>query len=200
MNHAEILREAGLVPEAVDVHSFAVQNVAESGVGMPDGEVVALLNAGAEVTNVSIVRDGTPLYTQDVSTGGNRLIQSIQRTFQIGRADATSALEHAHGYDVAPLIDEFCRELSAALDKSVSYLRSAGDAQELNRVLLAGGCTRIPGFIERMRAVQSNPIELIDPLERLKVAPDALPAGAPPEIGPQLAVAVGLALRKGRAE
>ncbi|MBD3237879.1 MAG: type IV pilus assembly protein PilM [Candidatus Eisenbacteria bacterium] len=202
MNHAEIVRESGLIPDVVDVHSFAVQNVLELNHAPEPGQVVALLNAGAEITNICIVRDGTPLYTQDISTGAHRLIHAVQRAHQIPRREADEAIRGASNgkIDISPLLDEFCRELSAGLDKSLIFLRTAGDADGIDRVVVSGGCARIPGFLERLRAAQSVPVEQIDPLAEMEIPSGTLDAQEAPAIAPQLAVAIGLALRKGRGE
>lgn len=201
MNHAEIVREAGLIPDVVDIHSFAVQNVLEVNHAPRPEEVVALLNAGAEITNISIVRDGTPLYTQDVSTGAHRLVHAVQRAHQVPREQAERAVQgESNGkLDVAPLLDEFCRELSAGLDKSLTFLRTSGDADQLDRIMLSGGCVRIPEFVERMKAAQSVPVEQINPLEQMQVLPGTFADGEMSAVAPQLVVAIGLALRKGRS-
>jgi len=202
MNHAEILREAGLVPDAVDVHAFAVQNAVERNHDLVPAEVLALLNTGAEVCNLSIVRDGTPLYTQDLATGGNRLIHKIQRAHQVKREEAYRALlgPDSGTLDTAALLAEFCSELATAVDKSLTYLQSTGEVERLDRLLLSGGLTRIPGFVERMAAEQEVPVERVNPLQRVRYDAALFSGEDPRQIAPQLAVAVGLGLRRGRAE
>jgi len=62
-NHADIIREAGLTPVIIDVDSFAIQNCVEANYDLRSDEVVALVNIGAEITNVNIVENQVPHFT-----------------------------------------------------------------------------------------------------------------------------------------
>ncbi len=197
LNLAEIIREAGLVPDAVDVNSFAVQNVLETAHDMRPEEVVALIDIGAEITNVNIVRDGIPLYTQDVSMGVNNMVRAVQKKFQVSREEAGDALEgRTDKLDVRHPLETFCKDLGHSLDKSATYLKTSGDAEQLDRIFLSGGGARVPGLVDVLQEVQPLPVELVDPLRRIHFDPAVFAGGSPEEIAPQLVVGVGLALRK----
>ncbi len=198
LTHAEIVREAGLVPEAIDVNCFAAQTAAELNLDLHPEEVVAVLDIGAEITNVNVFRDGIPLYTQDVSIGGNRLVESMQKRLQINRDEALTILEQGEESSTGPLLGEFSDGLLQALQKSLTYLRSSEEIEKLDRILLSGGCARLPGLIDALRSGQEAEVEILDPTRRLARAPDAAVAEEELEkVGPQLAVGIGLALRKG---
>jgi type IV pilus assembly protein PilM len=200
LNLIEIIREAGLVPDAVDVNSFAVQNVVETVHDIRPDETAVLLDVGAEITNVNIVREGIPLYTQDVAQGVNNIIRSAQKRFQISREEAMAALETGTDrYDIQPLIENACKDLANVLDKSATYLKTAADGENLDRIFLAGGAALMPAFVETLGRIQDLPIEIIDPLGRLKYDPELFAGTDPDKVAPQLTVGVGLALRKGRA-
>ncbi len=201
--HADLVREAGLLPAIIDVNSFAVQNAAEVNYEFLADEVVALVNIGAELTNVNLVQNGIPLYTQDLSMGGNAFIEGIQRKHQASRNEALSALRPVQGdgaLDLAPFIKNFCADLGVALDRSLVYLKSNGDADRLDRVLLSGGGARIEGLATGIADRLKVPVDVADPLRKVRVEPAAMAAGDPVEVGPQLAVSIGLALRKARAK
>jgi type IV pilus assembly protein PilM len=197
LNLADIIREAGLTPEAVDVNAFAVQNVVETAHDTHPEEVVALLDIGAEITNLNIVRDGIPLYTQDVSMGVNNVVRAVQKRFQVSREEAAAALEASEPkLDVRPLIETFCKDLGHNLEKSTTYLKTSGDAESLDRIFLSGGGARIRALIEIMDSHQAIPVEVINPLRRIQFDPEVFAGADPEDIAPQLAVGVGLALRK----
>ncbi|MCK4303314.1 MAG: type IV pilus assembly protein PilM [Candidatus Eisenbacteria sp.] len=194
---ADIIREAGLIPDAVDVNSFAVQNVVEMAHDLRPDEVAALLDIGAEITNVNIVRDGIPLYTQDVSLGVNNMVRAVQKRTQVGREEAVRALESMdEKLDVRPLIESFCRDLTHGLDKAATYLKTSGDAEQLDRIFLSGGGGRLKGVVEILSAIQPLPVEVVDPLRRVEYDAEIFAGYDPLEVAPQLAVGVGLALRK----
>jgi len=201
LSRVEIIREAGLAVDAVDVNCFALQNSLEQSEKLGPEETVALLNVGADITNVNVVRGGVPLYTQDLSLGSHSYLQSVQKAFRLSRAEAEKALqEKPCRLDVQPLLEQFCADLSGSLEKSLNYLRTAGDADHLDRVLVCGGGAQIEGVVELLARRQSAPVTLADPLRGIACGRGVFPDGAPGAVAPRLAVGLGLALRKERAK
>lgn len=201
LNLADVVRDAGLVLEAVDVNGFAAQNAVERAHPSAAGEVTALLNIGADITNVNLVRDGIPLYTQDLSLGGHTFLQSIQKTYHLSRDEVERALrEVPRRLDVAAQVEAFAADLSASLEKSLNYLRSSGDADTVGRVVLCGGGAQIEGLLAALGRLQTAPVSLGDPLHGLAWAGTAGSSADLARVGPRFAVGVGLALRKERAQ
>lgn len=201
--HADLVREAGLIPAVIDVNSFAVQNAAELAYDFQPNEVVALVNIGAELTNINLVQGGMPLYTQDLSLGGNSFIEGLQKRHHVGRDEAVTALRAAEadaGLDLAPVIKSFCADVGTALERSLVYLKSNADADHLDRVLLSGGGARIHGLAAALGERLRVPVEVADPLRRVRFTPEVFGADDPSDVAPQLAVGIGLALRKARAK
>jgi type IV pilus assembly protein PilM len=201
--HADLVREAGLVPAVIDVHSFAVQNAVELNYEFLPNEVVALINIGAELTNINLVLGGVPLYTQDLPLGGNAFLDGLQKKHGVSRADAFASLrpgDAVPGIDLDPALRTFCADLSTALERSLVYLKSSGDADKLDRVLLSGGGARIHGLVPILAERLKVPVEAADMLRRLQFAQELFSGSDPHEVAPQLAVGLGLALRKVRAK
>src|SRR5439155_25501079 len=71
MSFSDLMREAGLQPIIVDVDSFAAQNALQANYDFGTEEVVAILNIGAEITNINIIQGGVPYFTKDLQVGGN---------------------------------------------------------------------------------------------------------------------------------
>ena len=61
LTFADLIREAGLTPVIIDVDSFAIQNALAANYDFAPDEVVAILNIGAEITNINIVQNGVPV-------------------------------------------------------------------------------------------------------------------------------------------
>src|SRR6202140_4447174 len=72
LNYTNVLAQAGKTPVVVDIDAFGLQNCFEGNYDPDAGQTVALLNVGASVMNINIVRGGVPLFTRDVSVGGNQ--------------------------------------------------------------------------------------------------------------------------------
>jgi len=196
-NHAEIIKDAGLTPTIIDVDSFAIQNAIEANYDLHGGETLALVNIGAEITNLNIVRDQTPHFTKDLSVGANSFVENIQRKYNVSQAEALSALRGRESgtIDVASIVQTTCEDLSVQIDRAIAYLRSAGDADRVDRILISGGSARVPGLAEFLHGRHQVPVEIVNPLQRLLVDPDLFDGDSPDSVGPVLTVAVGLALR-----
>ena len=61
LNHTNVLAQAGKTPVVVDIDAFALQNCFEVNYEPDPSQVVALLNIGASVMNINIIRGWTPL-------------------------------------------------------------------------------------------------------------------------------------------
>ena len=72
----------------VEVDAFALQNAFEVNYEPDPDMTVALLNIGASVMNINIVRGGAPLFTRDVSVGGNQYTDALQKELELSFEDA----------------------------------------------------------------------------------------------------------------
>ncbi len=88
LNHTNVLAQAGKTPVVVDIDAFGLQNCFEVNYEPDAGQTVALLNIGASVMNINIVRGGVPLFTRDVSVGGNQFTDALQKELDLSFEDA----------------------------------------------------------------------------------------------------------------
>jgi type IV pilus assembly protein PilM len=195
-NHADIIREAGLSPVIIDVDSFAIQNAVEANYDLLPDETVALLNVGAEITNLNIVRNQVPHFTKDLSVGANSFVEAIQRRHNVSQADALNALRGAsNDIDAASIVQATCEDLSVQIDRAVAFLKSAGDADRVDRILLSGGSSRVPGLSDFLSGRHHVPVEVVNPIQKLSYDPGLFNGDSPEQVAPLLTVAIGLALR-----
>jgi type IV pilus assembly protein PilM len=196
--HANMIREAGLNPLVLDVESFAVQNALSINYDFAPEEVVALVDVGSELSNINIIKDGVPLYTQDLSVGGINFVEAVQRKFNLSQAEAEAAVhgEEQADFDLDLVVREVCEELAVGIDRSVMYLQNTEDNEELSRILLTGGGVRIPGLQEFLDERHTATVEIADPLRRVRFDPALFGDKKPEDVAPSLAVGLGLALRK----
>ena len=75
-------------PVIVDIDAFALLNCYEFNYVPPANSTVALLNLGASVMNINIVKGTTPLFTRDVSVGGNQYTDALQKELDLSFDDA----------------------------------------------------------------------------------------------------------------
>ena len=198
LNYTNVLSLAGRSPAIVDIDAFALQNCYEYNYDPAPGATVALLNLGASVMNINIVKGSTPLFTRDVSVGGNQYTDSLQKELDLSFDDA-EALKLGRRVDTvssdakAPILQQVTEIIVLEIQKTFDFFRATAPGEHIERIYLAGGSSKVPGLIEALRQEFSIPVELLNPFQRVAVPLESAPAVD--ENAGQLAVAVGLALR-----
>ena len=87
-DYVQVVRDAGLIPQVVDVAAFASQNGFEVNYPLDPRETVVLITIGAAISNINIVKAGVSLFTRDVTIGGNAFTEEIQKQMQIAADEA----------------------------------------------------------------------------------------------------------------
>ena len=198
MSFADLIREAGLQPQIVDVDSFATQNALEANYDFSPHDVVATLNVGAEITNINITQGGVPYFTKDLQVGGHSFIEAAQRKFNLSQTEAAAAVrgESGAGFDIAPLVEQACESLATALERAQAYLRTAAEAGAVTRIMLCGGSALTPGLPEFLNRRFGVPAEIANPLARVSYDPGLFAGQDVMRVAPLLTVGIGLAMRR----
>ncbi len=196
--HSELIREAGLIPQLIDVDAFAVQNALEANYEFTPDDVIAFVNFGAEMTNVSIVKDGVPHFTKDLALGSHTVAEAIQREYGLSQDQAMNVVKGREEgtYDVPQFVQTACDELVVTLDRALAYLKTSNEAEGLTRVLLSGGSAQMQGLKELISDKFHVPVELANPLLKIGYDPSLFEGRDPAREAPALTVAIGLALRR----
>ena len=198
MSFGDLIREAGLQPLIVDVDSFAAQNALEANYDFTPDEVVAILNIGAEITNINIVQGGVPYFTKDLQVGGHSFIEAAQRKFNLSQSEAAAAVRGESGaaLEIAPVIEQACEGLATAIERAQAYLRTAGEAGAVSRIMLCGGGALTPDLAEFLNRRIGVPTEIANPLARVNYDPELFSGQDVMKVAPFLTVGLGLALRR----
>src|SRR5262245_47957292 len=86
----QVISQAGKQPVIVDVDAFALQNAYEINYMPAPHQTVALLDIGASVMTINIVRGTTSIFTRDISAGGNQYTDLLQKEFNLTFEQAES--------------------------------------------------------------------------------------------------------------
>ncbi len=197
---ADIAIEAGLKPVIVDVDAFAIQNAFELNYPESIEEIVCLLNVGHEITVISLVREGIPLFVRDIPFGNTIFMEKLRKGLAISREDAESytfgilpeGISEAEAY---PSIVTSSEDLVIGINRTFSYLKTLGGFEKPDRLYISGGGAKIPGLIKVLEDRLEIPIHVMNPLRRVEVRQGILEAESIEEISPILTQAVGLGLR-----
>jgi type IV pilus assembly protein PilM len=199
LNYTNVLNLAGKSPAVVDIDAFALQNCYEYNYEPAPGTTVALLNLGASVMNINIVKGATPLFTRDVSVGGNQYTDSLQKELDLSFDDAEALKLGQRVGTVSedaklPILQQVTEIIVLEIQKTFDFFRATAAGEHIERIYLAGGSSKVPGLIEALRSEFSMPVEVLNPFQRISAA-NITESGLIDQNAGQLAVAVGLALR-----
>ncbi len=207
-NYASLIRDAGFTPVVVDVDSFAVQNCFEQGRRGTSAEkrVVGLVNVGSDVTNINIVQDASPHFTRDISIGSNNFAEIIQKNMGVDYEEAHAIVSGKLGERdpgaVKELIRQGAKDLSLGIERSISFLKAAGDADSIDEVVLSGGGANIPFLKDILAEKHGMTISIHNPLAGIECEEGVFGEHEAEidAIAPLLTVGIGLALRKAGRE
>ena len=197
-NSSQVVAMGGRTAKIVDIDAFALQNAFEVNYNPDPEETIALLNIGASLTNINITRDGMPLLIRDVSVGGSHYTDILQKELQLSYDEAEELKfgNQVGMYDtelVAPLLESITDMLTMEIQKTFDFFKETYPEATISSVYLAGGTSKIAGLVEKVQEAFGYPTEIMNPLKTVTVAPDV--NSEIQEIGPAVAVALGLAIR-----
>jgi type IV pilus assembly protein PilM len=199
-NHTQAVIQAGMTPAVVDFDAFAVQNAYEVNYEPAPSVCVGLLNIGASVMNINIVKNGESLFTRDVSIGGNQYTDVFQKELNMGFEDAEKAkrggtVAGLEDKTRASLIQSVSEILLSEIHKTLDFFRASSTGEAIQRVYVSGGCARVEGLMEFLREKLGIPVDELDPFRKIKMDPSRVDSTKLKEHSPAMAVVVGLALR-----
>ncbi len=199
-DYVNLVKEAGLEPVVMDVDAFALANMYELNYALEEG-TTALLNIGASVMNINILKDGISIFTRDITVGGNRYTEALQRDFGLTYEDAEKvkrgeAFDAADKEQIAGVMSSVTDDIVAETQRSFEFFRSTTGSDKVSRVLVSGGCARIGNFIPVLSERLEIPVEVVDPFKKIKIDPKRFETMVIAESSPLCAVAVGLAIRR----
>lgn len=200
-DYASVVRDAGLNPVIVDVAAFSTQNAFEANYDLGPRETVVLINIGASISNINIVRGNVSLFTRDVTIGGNALTEEIQKQLSVSQ-DEAEAYKVGGSYDehgvvpqeVERIIEGVADVMAGEFQRSLDFFLATSSDTEVTKICLSGGTAKVSALHRAIERRSRLTVEVIDAWRRIKIDPklDSAYLGAH---SPEAIVGVGLALR-----
>jgi len=192
---------AGLKVLVMDVESFAAELAFEQiSAQLPDGALdkcVALIDIGASVMNVTVMRNGQSVYSRDQQMGGMQLTQQIQSVFGLSAEDAESAKRNGglpDNYE-SDVLSPFRESVVMEIARALQFFFTSTQYNEVDYIVLAGGSAAIPGLDDavatktQVSTMVANPFALMSVSSKIKQRQLQTDA-------PSLIIACGLAMRR----
>jgi type IV pilus assembly protein PilM len=202
-DYIQVVRDAGLIPQVVDVAAFASQNGFEVNYPLDPRETVVLINIGAAISNINIVRSGVSLFTRDVTIGGNAFTEEIQKQLGI-QADEAEAYKIGGSanedgvvpQDVLRVMDGVSEVMAGEFQRSLDFFLATTADANVTRIVLAGGSAKITSLHRAIERRSRLPLEVADAWRRVEIDP-SLDRAYLAAHAPEALIGVGLAMRAG---
>src|SRR5262245_36800713 len=199
-DYSSAITQAGKTPSVVDVDVFALQNCYETNYGIDPGRVVALLNVGASIMNIIILRGHSSIFNRDIAVGGNQYTDAIQKelnlSFEQAEAMKRGGREGGAPDNLGPILHAVSENIALEIQKTFDFFKATSSEDRIDRILLSGGTAKVPGLRDLLADRFDAGVELLDPFNSVTYSPREFDPDYIKEIGPSAAIAVGLAVRK----
>jgi type IV pilus assembly protein PilM len=196
----ELVKGAGLNPMVLDVDAFAIENMHDVNYPVSQDATTTLVNMGASVMNVNIVRGGTSLFTRDIPLGGNRYTEAIQRELGLSYEEAEEAKKTGQAGSskqatVAHVIDSVNAEVASEIGRTIDYFKTTAADTDITQVLLCGGGAKVKGLAQQLGDRMHLSVHVANPFNEIDTSMSGLDPEVLEDMAPLAAVGVGLALR-----
>ncbi len=196
-----VAEASGLKAIVMDVESYAIESSFELiQQQFPDNgkdQNIALVDLGANVMNVTVLRNEQTVYTREQAFGGSQLTQDIMRVYGMSLEEAEAAKRSGglpENYE-AEVLRPFMENAALEIQRAVQFFFTSTQYTSVEHVLLTGGSAVIPGLDEMVQSRTQINALVANPFASMAISPRVslkkLVADAA-----SLMVACGLAMRR----
>jgi len=202
-DYMSIVWESGLKPVVVDVDVFAIQNCFHANYGANENDTIALINIGAEVVGINIIRKGISQFTRDIHIGGKQFTEEIQKQLDVS-VDEAETLKSAvnenqidlkRRQEIQAALEKVAEQVAVEIQRSLDFYSGIDDSS-FAKVYVSGGAARTPRLIQAIQGRTRTQTEIIHPFKAIHMDSKRFPPDFIEKMGTMAAVAVGLALRR----
>ncbi len=196
-----VAEAAGLTPTVMDIESYAaraaIDRITSQLANGGQGQIVALFQIGAQVTHVSMLLDGTPIYEREQPFGGHQLTQDIVRAYGLSYDEAETKKKLGdlpEGYE-RELLGPFLESAALEVTRAIQFFFTSTPYTRIDQIFLAGGCAIIPGLVDLVADRTKISASVVSPFKGMQLAPNVREKQLRVE-APAYLVACGLAMRR----
>jgi len=194
----KLAEEAGLSVVTVDVDNFALANAFLTSMTTVDPEnTIALLNIGAALTNLIILRGSSIYFTRDVAIGGNELTNSIAKKMACD-IKAAENMKISPPKDKEQEIRECVKSVLNSLLDDVKLSFSYHENQSgrgIDHIYISGGSADVIGLNEAFKDVFECDPSFWNPFQFATLKTVGLDTAQIEKMKNSFSIACGLAIR-----
>jgi len=196
-----VAEASGLKALVMDVESFAMQAafelIAKQLPGEGKDQNVALVDIGANVTNITVLRNDQSVYTREQAFGGSQLTQDIMRQYGMSLEEAENAKRSGGLPDnfEAEVLRPFMENVALEIQRAMQFFFTSTQYNTIEHILLTGGSAVIPGLEDVVSTRTQVNTLVANPFANMAVSPRIQLKRLLTE-APSLMIACGLAIRR----
>jgi len=196
---ASALELGGLVAKVIDVEAFAIENafaLMAGSINVPPNGLLAMVDVGATMTTLNVLRGGRSTYTREQVFGGKQLTDEVMRRYSLSYEEAGLATRQGglpESYEIE-VLDPFKEAMVQQVSRLLQFFYAGSEFNRVDHVMLAGGCASISGIAEMVEEQLGVTTVVANPLAQMTLGP-RVQVHALAQDAPALMIACGLALR-----
>lgn len=202
-NLKQAIQLAGKQPVIIDIDAFALQNCYEANYDVGPDETTALLNIGASTMNINILHGTRSVSIRDISFGGRQYTTLLQKELSLTFEQAESLKrgerlpDGGESPSIEPMLESVSEILALEIHKTFDFYRTTATVPSatVQKILISGGGSKLRGLHQFLADHFQIPVEPLNPFQRIEADAKRIDPDYLRETGPEMAVAVGLALR-----
>ncbi|MCG6117650.1 MAG: pilus assembly protein PilM [Aquimonas sp.] len=189
----------GLTAKVIDVEAFVMENafrlIADQLSVTRDG-LVALVDVGATMTTLNVLRNQRSIYTREQVFGGKQLTDEVMRRYGLSYEEAGLAKRQGglpESYEIE-VLEPFKEAMVQQVSRLLQFFYAGSEFNRVDQIVLAGGCASIAGVAEMVEEQLGISTVVANPLANMSLA-SRVQAQSLAQDAPSLMIAAGLALR-----
>lgn len=189
----------GLTAKVMDVEAFAMENafrlIADQ-LSVPKDAVVAVVDVGATMTTLIVLKNQRTIYSREQVFGGKQLTDEVMRRYGLSYEEAGLAKRQGglpESYE-SEVLEPFKEAMVQQISRLLQFFFAGSEYSRVDQVVLAGGCASIPGIADMVEEHLGVPCIVANPLADMSLS-GRVQAQTLAQDAPALMIACGLALR-----
>jgi len=194
--YIDIFKKAKLELVSIETETFSV---VRSLLGS-DKTPVMIVEIGANSTDLSIVRESIPIFNRSLEISGNTITELLSQNLGLNFAqaeqfkfDLSITLNEDSREELPQLILQALQPIINEMEYMLDFFQSQNSGR-VEKIILSGGGSLLLNLADFLAKKLNTKVIIGDPWNRVSYPNDLKPVVL--EIGPKLAVAIGLALRE----
>ena len=142
-------RRLGMEIAGISLSSLAIYNFVKFDQDFEDDETVAVLDVGAENTEL-LVYQGDSLWMRSLNVSGNEITRAFQKKFRVSLEEAeqlkTQVADSRQADKIIKVIESNLMELVTDVQRSLGFYKTQNREAQFETVVVAGNTFRLPGL------------------------------------------------------